>query len=96
MHGFGDYYRADREVRYTGQFSNGKKQGWGALHSETGVLTGNFDNDVVNGAGRFEWSQRDGRVYVGNFRNSKFHGEGQVQLPNGNVLEGTWEDGHSL
>ena len=51
---------------------------------------------MVNGPGRFEWNQRDGRVYVGNFKNSKFHGQGKIILPNGNVLEGTWEDGHSV
>jgi hypothetical protein len=95
MHGFGDYYRADREIRYTGEFFNGKKQGYGSLYSDTGVLTGEFKNDLINGPGKFEWTQRDGRVYTGNFRNSKFHGAGQIQLPNGNILEGIWEDGHS-
>jgi hypothetical protein len=74
MHGFGDYSKPDNSVRYTGQFLNGKKQGEGCLHTSTGVLSGYFDNDVLNGSGRFEWKKEDGRVYVGNFRNSKFHG----------------------
>lgn len=77
MHGFGDYQKKDNHISYTGEFFNGKKQGYGSLHTETGTLTGYFENDLVNGQGRYEWvkwSKEDGRVYVGNFKNSKFHG----------------------
>lgn len=88
MHGFGEYYRAFKNVRYTGEFRHGKKQGKGSLHMDQGVLSGFFENDMINGEGRFEWS--DGRVYIGTFLNSKFHGQGRILLPNGNVLKGNW------
>jgi hypothetical protein len=96
MHGFGDYSRPDGSLRYTGQFHNGKKQGHGSVLTKTGVMSGEFKNDLINGPGRFEWSKEDGRVYEGHFKDSKFHGEGRITLKNGNVLEGLWEDGHSL
>ncbi len=96
MHGFGSYSKDDGKMAYTGQFHNGKKQGYGSLKTSTGVLTGYFKNDLITGSGRFEWGNEDGRVYEGNFKDSKFHGEGQIRLKNGNVLEGIWEDGHSV
>lgn len=96
MHGFGSYYKSDGSLAYTGQFHNGKKQGNGSLTTSTGVLSGYFKNDLINGRGRFEWGNGDGRVYEGEFKDSKFHGEGEIRMKNGNVLRGTWEDGHSV
>jgi hypothetical protein len=78
MHGFGDFRRVNANLRFTGQFHNGKKQGYGLLHTSTGILSGNFDNDLINGPGKFEWNKEDGRIYIGNFKNSKFHGEGRI------------------
>jgi len=63
------------------------------LITEKGRLYGEFKDDVVNGLGTFEWN--DGRVYKGEFVNSRFHGEGEIVLKNGNVLRGSWKDGHS-
>lgn len=40
MHGFGEYYRANKNVRYTGEFRHGKKQGKGSLHMDLGILSG--------------------------------------------------------
>lgn len=60
------------------------------------MLRGYFKNDLINGNGRFEWGNGDGRVYEGEFKDSKFHGEGEIRLKNGNVLKGVWEEGHSV
>jgi hypothetical protein len=51
-----------------------------------GTLTGFFKNDLINGHGKFEWDKTDGRVYEGQFKDSKFHGEGKITLKNGNIL----------
>jgi hypothetical protein len=96
MHGFGSYSKPDGSLAYTGQFHNGKKQGYGSLTTSTGVLSGHFKNDLINGSGKFEWGNGDGRVYEGEFKDSKFHGEGEIRLKNGNVLKGVWEEGHSV
>lgn len=96
MHGFGDYSKPDGSVRYTGQFHNGKKQGQGSMRTSAGVLSGLFKDDLINGPGKFKWSEEDERLYEGSFKDSKFHGEGKITLKNGNVLKGVWEDGHSL
>jgi hypothetical protein len=92
MDGQGEY-KVDGKVVYIGQFEKGNKVGEGILTTEKGKLKGFFKNDVVNGPGSFEWS--DGRVYRGDFVNSKFEGEGKIILMNGNVLSGSWKDGHS-
>ena len=42
MHGFGEYYRASKNIRYTGEFRHGKKQGKGSLHMDLGILSGYF------------------------------------------------------
>lgn len=56
------------------------------MTAELGTLYGHFENDVINGQGKFEWNKKDGRVYEGNFKDSKFHGPGNIILPNGNIL----------
>jgi hypothetical protein len=35
----------------------------------------------------------DGRKYVGEFKEDKFHGKGTVTLPDGDELEGIFIDG---
>jgi len=47
----------------------------------------------LNGQGRFTW--KDGKKYEGDFKNSKFHGEGVVIYPNQNKIRGTWADNHN-
>ena len=81
MHGYGELTNQSQNFSYVGEFKYGKKQGYGSLITSQGILTGDFKNDVINGLGTFEWRRgidkdiekdKDGRVYRGNFVNSKF------------------------
>lgn len=47
-----------------------------------------------SGQGRFVFPSGD--VYVGNFQNSLFHGEGTITWANGNSLTGLWDQGKNL
>lgn len=40
---------------YTGQFKEGKKQGYGKLKTTTGCFEGNFKKGYLNNIGVFTW-----------------------------------------
>lgn len=42
----------------------------------------------------FTW--KDGKRYVGEFRDTKMHGKGKIIYPNKQVVEGIWEDDHNI
>ena len=86
MHGYGELTNKTKNTAYEGEFVNGKKEGYGTLRTQQGRLTGHFHNDLINGQGIFQWL--DGRRYEGEFKDSRFHGEGTITYPEGNSMVG--------
>ena len=76
-HGKGDYKTAKEEI-YTGEFIDGKMQGKGTYYA-------NFDD---------RWKPEEKHVmYVGNFKDMKFEGEGQMVYQSLNKYNGSWKNG---
>ena len=38
---------------------------------------------------------RDGKVYKGRFHRTKFHGDGVIYYPSGQIAEGVWDENHN-
>lgn len=69
------------------------KNGNGVLKTSDGSYRGNFIDDYLEGEGTFIW--KDGKIYDGEFKGSKFHGKGKIYYPTNQVAEGIWENNHN-
>jgi hypothetical protein len=49
---------------------------------------------LKDGYGKFTWP--DGRMYEGEWKEGKIHGQGKFREANGRVREGIWENGHLM
>eukprot|EP00957_Ditylum_brightwellii_P040389 3056680-Ditylum_brightwellii.AAC.1 len=81
---------------YDGEIVNGKKDGFGTLHSSI-KYTGEFKKDLFHGFGVLTWE--DGvhnsiHRFEGNFRNGKKEGSGVYINAKGDEYKGDWKDGH--
>ena len=56
----------------------------------TGNFSGYFKDSVCDGVGRF--TQLDGSVYIGTWRNNNYNGKGILTLPDGSVKKGFFKD----
>jgi len=80
---------------YTGQFSNGKRQGQGVLKFASGNrYEGDWKNDRMTGFATHTWASGPsaGDRYTGEFVNGRFHGIGSYIAVNGNRYDGEWKD----
>ncbi|MDX2281942.1 MAG: caspase family protein [Saprospiraceae bacterium] len=82
---------------YTGDFINGKREGYGiawygVAHQYNGCrYEGYWSNDMYNGQGVFKF--KDKSRYEGAFKDSKKHGRGILYSASGAVLKsGIWKD----
>ena len=48
----------------------------------------------MSGRGVFKWY--DGKIYEGEFKRNKLHGNGELYYPNGQMARGVWEFGENL
>ena len=80
---------------YIGQFSKGKKHGFGIL-TKPGYYkyTGNFKEGQIHGYGTMEFDDRS--VYKGNFENGLYHGNGSFTKKNGTEQNGNWKEGQFI
>lgn len=93
MHGHGVMLNGSNVI-YQGNFERGAKSGHGVFRTEKGTYEGNFSNDYLNGPGSFFWN--DGRLYVGNFRNTMMEdNDAKLYYPNGQVAGGSWKNNHN-
>lgn len=76
---------------YTGQRSNGKKEGKGRFEWIDGsIYEGEFHEDKFHGQGKL--TIPDKGVYEGEFKNGKKNGQGKYLFVNGDVYDGNWVD----
>jgi hypothetical protein len=105
MDGIGTLIWKDSNI-YKGEFKNGSMNGKGKEYSKDSVLirtgvwidgvyqvgnTGCISGDCENGTGTFLFEI--GHKYIGEWKNSKFHGTGTYYLENGDIYhKGQWKD----
>lgn len=76
---------------YTGQRSNGKKEGKGKFEWNDGsIYEGEFHNDKIEGMG--DLTIPDKGTYHGLFKDGKKNGEGIYNFSNGDMYNGNWVD----
>jgi hypothetical protein len=77
---------------YTGQYNQGKREGFGKqINADGSVYEGCWVNDVHCGNGRLVMV--NGAVYSGEWQNNQFHGEGGLEMPDGSGYKGSWAQG---
>eukprot|EP00667_Euglena_gracilis_P007788 EG_transcript_7869 len=77
--------------RYTGQWLNGRKHGYGVAEFVSGNrYEGEWDNDFKHGKGTITFV--DGTTYVGDWSKDHKHGYGEARFASGNRYEGQWVD----
>lgn len=82
----------DNGAVYTGQWSNGKRHGYGTLTYASGDrYEGNWKDNKFHGYGIYSYS--DGSRYEGNWENGKKSGKGKSISKDGSVWEGTYVNG---
>lgn len=83
----------DPAVEYTGSFNQGKKSGNGTEYDKNGYETckGEYKDGVLC-TGTCKKSYWEGE-YTGDFESCERHGQGKMVYNNGDVFEGTWNNG---
>jgi eukaryotic-like serine/threonine-protein kinase len=84
--------------RYDGEFKNGLRNGCGKFSYGEGYSVkyyiGEYVNDKYHGLGKIKW--KDGSEYRGNFKEDKCDGQGILQLADGSIKSGIWQNGDLL
>ena len=93
-HGYGKMYFSD-EI-YEGKFKNNLYHGLGTfVWADGGKYEGEWKNGVKSGRGKH--TDSCGFTYMGEFLDDKYHGNGIIRDPSGNILrEGIFENGKLL
>lgn len=88
--GFGIYCYANKFFRYEGEWSKGKKHGFGKLVMGDGSFyEGEFKFGEIEGKGRRIW-KNNGNSYSGEFSRGEMHGEGEMTYKDGSKYTGTF------
>ncbi|CAD8056823.1 unnamed protein product [Paramecium sonneborni] len=83
-HGFGREKYVNGDI-YEGEFYQGIKSGRGKLIMSHATVEGQFQqNEIIEG--EYKWN--DGRRYVGQFKESKMHGNGEFWFPDNQFYKG--------
>ena len=86
-HGRGTYAYRNAFFKYTGEWSQGIKEGRGALEMRDGsVIEAEFRDGEITGEGVRRWPS--GKIYEGDFEEGEFHGQGRMALPSGEQYVG--------
>mmetsp|Transcript_100214 Transcript_100214/g.173124 ORF Transcript_100214/g.173124 Transcript_100214/m.173124 type:complete len:441 (-) Transcript_100214:235-1557(-) len=77
--------------KYTGQWLNGRKHGYGVAEFVSGNrYEGEWDNDFKHGKGTITFV--DGTTYTGDWSKDHKHGHGEAKFASGNRYDGEWVD----
>jgi hypothetical protein len=90
MHGTGEL-RHSNGTFFRGEFSRGYKTEGSLKFADGSEYVGQFYEDKRNGIGKFR--NMDGSVYDGAFKDDQMHGDGNLLLPNGQIITGSWSNG---
>ena len=89
---FGSSSSGDGSIKYSGDYKNGKANGFGVLTIATGdKYEGQFKDDQFNGKGVY--SHANGDVYSGQYKNGARNGLGTSLYSNGDKYTGQYKDG---
>ena len=98
FHGMGSFNSTAKKnsYKYTGNFEEGKMSGTGRKiwesEGRTFQYSGGFKNNAFEGSGDIHLLDENGaikqRVYLGDFKNSEYHGNGRMTRWNGDEITG--------
>tara|TARA_B100001059_G_scaffold114388_1_gene114648 strand:+ start:742 stop:1278 length:537 start_codon:yes stop_codon:yes gene_type:complete len=92
---FGTYYFTGEFLgdKYTGEWKNDKKHGYGTYTWKNGnKYEGVYYDDFPNGQGTLFYSNGDN--YVGGFKDGLYHGQGTETFASGDKFVGNHKDGN--
>ena len=94
INGTGVYMYKDGS-KYSGEFKNGKRDGFGNLKLSGGTeIIGQSKQDVFYGNGTIIYPEGD--KYVGEIKNNKREGKGTYTFKNGLTSSGEWKDNKAV
>ena len=86
------YYEDTKNLKYEGEFKNGKYHGRGVYQKYNGFkYEGQFQNDQFNGYGSIFYTNKT--KYEGGFKNNKAHESGTYTNKYGILFNGNWRNG---
>jgi len=88
--GYGTEYYDSEEEYYTGEFFNGKCEGYGKYVLDDFEVYGNWKDGKLNGYA--EARTDDEYSYKGNWENNERNGRGEMHSSDGDVYDGNWKD----
>ena len=92
-HGKGKIYYSDGNIKYEGEFVNGKKEGRGKLIFVNGeYYIGQFSNNKLNGKGKMYYNNSTIK-YKGDFVNGKMERSGKYIFEDGDYYIGQFSNG---
>ena len=78
------------EGKYSGDFVNGRREGYGTMtYSDGAIYKGSWEYDRMEGKGTYTW--KDGDKYTGDFHNGWREGSGIYTWSNGDKYVGSFE-----
>ncbi len=81
MTGKGIEYYKNGDIKYEGDFVDGKRERKGKYIDKDGTYNGEWLNDLMNGKGILNYN--NGNKYEGDFVNGKFEGKGKFSFEDG-------------
>lgn len=92
QHGKGMEVWNNGQIRYSGQFEDGKKTGMGRFDFEGSYYEGEFEDGKFEGKGKYYFAD-SGKVYEGEFRDNSMNGVGVMVWPDQARYEGEFQNG---
>jgi len=92
QHGDGKWVTADGNNTYKGQWSDGRRHGFGTYTYASGnKYAGQYKQDKQEGEGTFMYAD-SGAIYEGQWANGMRHGFGKFTASNGQIAQGRFEN----
>lgn len=92
QHGTGTEVWNNGQIKYTGDFVDGKKTGQGRFEFEGSYYEGDFVDGKFEGNGKYYFAE-SGKIYEGEFSNNSMNGTGVMVWPDQSRYEGEFKNG---